>query len=90
MISVSNVVREGLQFSYSARNGGSGKFQDFIRTQGAVGKAGVSREISWLTAKGGTGTYIDTLWGTYLASKGFTTGSLKERMRQFFTTGTQA
>lgn len=90
MITADRVIREGLQRSYSARNGGSGKFQDFIRTQGATGKAGVSREISWLDAKGGTGTGVTAKWDSYLVSKGFTGGSLKDRMRSFFTTGTQA
>lgn len=90
MISVNNVVRQGLQRSYVARNGGSGTFYEFIPSQTATGHSGPSLERSWLTAKGGTGISNQSLWDSYLTSKGFTTGSLKERMRSFFTTGTQA
>ena len=92
MISVNRVIRPALQRSYVARNGGNGLFNDFIGSQSANGKGKTEKERSWLVVKGATasGKNLSELWDTYLTSKGFTTGKLKDRMKAFFTTGTQA
>lgn len=92
MISVNRVIRPSLQRSYVARQGGSGLFHGFALTQGATGKHKNDVESTWLIAKGATasGKDLSQLWDTYLTSKGFTTGKLKDRMKAFFTTGVQA
>lgn len=91
MISVDRVVPRSIQISYVARNGGAAKeFHSFALTQSASGKSKASIESSWLIAKGGSGAGLNAQWGSYLATKGFTTGTLKERMLAFFRTGTQA
>lgn len=91
MISIDRVVSPNDVASYISRNGGSGKhWHGFAKTQTAVGSKKNEIEASWLVAKGGSGRTLEALWGSYLATKGFTTGTLKERMKAFFKTGTQA
>lgn len=92
MISVSRVIKPSLQQSYTVRNGGSGKFHSFAKTQGATGNSKNMAEKTWLIAKGANASSknLSEAWDSYLTSKGFSTGSLKSRMVQFFTTGTQA
>lgn len=91
MISASRCIDPAIQTSYIARNGGSGtNLTGFFRSQTAVGNSKTEVEASWLKAKGGSGAQLSELWGTYLGTKGFTTGSIEERMQAFFLTGTQA
>lgn len=91
MISVARVIDPGLVTSYINRNGGTGtSFYGFAKTQSANGTTKQEIESSWLIVKGGSGARLNEQWGTYLGTKGFTTGSLEERMKAFFATGTQA
>ena len=91
MISVDRVIPKSLQASYSGRNSGSSKdFYAHAKGQSASGKTKAEIESAWLIAKGGSGASLNAQWGSYLATKGFTTGTLKERMTAFFKTGTQA
>jgi hypothetical protein len=91
MISVDRVIPRSVQVSYVGRNSGTSKdFHSFAKTQTAVGSSKAAIESSWLIAKGGSGAGLNAQWGSYLTSKGFTTGTLKERMLAFFKTGTQA
>lgn len=86
MLSVDRVIPASLQRSYAARNGLSGKFKSVIKQQG------YTTEHSWLIAKGGSAASknLGEAWDSYLTSKGFTTGPLKDRIKAFFRTGTQA
>lgn len=90
MISASRSIDPSIQRSYVARNGGTGGFHAFARTQGATGNSKTEIESSWLILKGGSGARLNEQWGTYLGTKGFTTGTIEERMLAFFNTGTQA
>lgn len=93
MISVARVIDPSLQTSYIARNGGSGKsFHSHAKGQGASGTSKTAIEMSWLIAKGANASSknLDEAWDSYLVSKSFTTGPLKDRMKAFFLTGTQA
>jgi hypothetical protein len=92
MISVNRVISPSLQKSYVARNGGNGLFAGLASGQASNGKGKVGVETNWLVTKGATasGKNLSELWDTYLISKGFTTGPLKDRMKAFFRTGTQA
>lgn len=86
MLSADRVVNKSLQQSYAVRNGLSGDFRSVIAQQGS------STEMAWLVAKGASAASknLSEAWDSYLTSKGFTTGPLKDRMKAFFTTGTQA
>lgn len=91
MINIDRVVSQSDIQGFISRNGGSGKsFTGFAISQTASGKTKQEAQSSWLIVKGGSGKTLNDQWGTYLGTKGFTTGSLKERMRAFFKTGTQA
>lgn len=83
-------IQPSIRLSYVGRNGGTGGYHSFLRSQGAVGNSRTEIESSWLVIKGGSGTRLNEQWGTYLDTKGFTIGSLEERMRAFLLTGTQA
>lgn len=65
------------------------RWRSFLQHQGGGGGSLSNREKQWLRVKGGTGESLTELWATYLSSKGFNTGSLEDRMRAFFTSGTQ-
>lgn len=86
MLSVDRVVPLSLQNSYAARNSLSGKFKSVVKQQSSSG------EHAWLVAKGASAgsKNLGEAWDSYLTSKGFTTGPLKQRMKAFFSTGTQA
>lgn len=86
MLSVDRVITASLQKSYATRNSLTGKFRSVVKQQGS------STEYAWLIAKGGSAASknLGEAWDSYLTSKGFTTGPLKDRMKAFFRTGTQA
>ena len=92
VISVDRVIPRSLQRSYVARNGGNGLFGTLAATQASSGKGKTGVEVNWLVTKGAspTGKNLSELWDSYLTTKGFTTGPLKDRMKSFFRTGTQA
>lgn len=50
----------------------------------------VELEKRWLKAKGGSGEKLSDLWSSYLTSKGITGGSLGDRKRRFFESGSEA
>lgn len=91
MISVKRAVKPAVFRTFAVRTAAVTDQQGFMRSQGAAGKSSVEIERSWLTAKGGGTTgNINTQWGAYLSGKGINTGSLKERMKNFMNTGSQA
>jgi hypothetical protein len=90
MLSVNTVITPSLERSYVARNGGNGRFHGLARSQGAAGKHDNESEMSWLVIKGGSGKNLSEAWDSYLTSKGFTAGPLKDRLKAFFRTGVQA
>lgn len=91
MINVDRTIPQSIQASFAGRNGStSSNFHSHAYAQSATGKSKAEIESSWLILKGGSGATLNAQWGSYLATKGFTTGTLKERMLAFFKTGTQA
>lgn len=90
MISIERAVKQANIRNFTARNGGNGRFMGHAKSQTAVGNHEVEVERSWAMAKGGSNGDINTQLGTYLASKGYTTGSLRERLQAFMKNGTQA
>lgn len=86
MLSVNRAIPKSLQVSYAARNSLTGNFKSAVKQQGSTTEQG------WLVAKGAAAgsKNLGEAWDSYLTSKGFTTGPLKDRMKAFFRTGTQA
>lgn len=91
MITAKRAVSPAVFRAFAARTAAVTDHDGFMRSQGATGRSATEIERSWLAAKGGGTTGdLNTQWGTYLASKGINTGSLKERIKQFMNTGSQA
>lgn len=86
MISVNRVITPSLQKSYATRNSLTGKFKDVVGAQGSA------NEMAWLVAKGASGSpkNLSEAWNSYLTSKAVAAGPVKDRMKAFFATGTQA
>lgn len=91
MISLDRAVKQADIQNFISRNSGTTKkFSGHAKGQSASGSHPSEIERSWVIAKGGSGTWSNEQWGTYLAAKGYTTGSLSERLKAFMKNGTQA